>query len=407
MMPERSLYARSANESGATGRQFTVTQLAGKDALAPHWDSIADLAARAIEPNPFYEPWMLSGVLDVVVNSGDLLFFLVFKTESSSGASKLCGFFPVMQRTRHHALPLRSLRLLAHDYSFLGVPIVDRGMAAEVLLHFLSECRSSGASLVEFPLIPVGGGFHQALVDILYQQRFASRIERRYLRALYQVPDSPSGHPAPALSGETRRQLRRRRERLAEIGAVEYSTLERADAPEVWLREFLELEAGGWKGTEKTALASSAAHAEFFVEASMRALARDAVFGSALRLDGRMIAGRIVYRSGEGSCLFKLAYDEQYAAFSPGTILELETMVHGVPEGVRWTDSGTSASSTHYRRLWSHTRTIEHLVVSPASHWGDLAIGLVPVMRWIKEQVGRAGGRRAGRANHAQEGDSA
>lgn len=380
----QSVKATPTVTAAASVPEFSVTLLPARDARASHWAAIADLAARALEPNPFYEPWMLSSALDVAVSSSDVSFVLVFKNEPSSKRSKLCGFFPVTSSTWHHGLPLRSFRLLGHMYCSLGVPLVDRDNASGVLQHFFSACRRRGAALVEFLMIPSGGPFHQALVDVLHQQRLTSRIETRYLRALYRVTASPAGFLTQALSGRTRKHVRRQRERLAEKGVVAFSTLEGADDPQAWLRDFLELEARGWKGQAKTAIASSAAHLQFFTEAGTRGLERNAMFGAALRLDGRMIAGRISFRSSEGSYLFKIAYDEQLAAFSPGTLLELQTIEHGLPEGVEWTDSCTAATNKAYRSLWPQSRIIEHLVVSPGSVRGDLAIGLVPLLRWVK-----------------------
>ena len=113
------------------------------------------------------------------------------------------------------------------------------------------------------------------------------------------------------------------------------------------------------------------------------------MFGAALRLDGRMIAGRIGFRSAEGSYLFKIAYDERFAALSPGTLLELQTIENGLPEGVEWTDSCTSATTKTFRSLWLHSRIIEHLVVSPGNIKGDLAIGLIPLLRRIKGRMKR------------------
>ena len=393
MAHELSLKPRAAaNDWTESASAFSVTQLSGTDSLAPHWTAIADLSTRALEQNPFYEPWMLSSVLERLVSSADLLFLLVFKNEPSSKSSRLCGFFPVAPFTRYHGLPVRGFRLFGHMYCFVGAPIIDRDTAPEVLQQFFGACRAFGAALVELPLMPSDGRFHQVLVDVLHQQRLASRIERRYLRALYRVPSSPAAYLAEALSGKTRKHVRRQRERLAGIGVVEYSTLENADDPESWLKEFLDLEAKGWKGDEKTAVASSPAHLQFFMEAGKQALERRAVFGSALRLDGRMIAGRLLFRSGEGSYLFKIAYDERLASLSPGTLLEVETIERGLPEGVEWTDSCTSASNQVFRRLWLHNRTIEHIAVSPRSVSGDLAIGLVPVLRWITDRLKRAVG---------------
>jgi Acetyltransferase (GNAT) domain len=372
---------------------FSATHVAGNEALAQHWSAIADLSTRALEPNPFYEPWMLSGVLDGVVGNAELLCLLVFKNESPPAGSRLCGFFPVTAFKRHHGLPLRGFRLLGHMYGFLGVPLIDREAAAEVLQHFFCACRSAGAALVEFPLLPSDGKFHQVLVDVLHHQQFASRIQARYLRALYRVPEVPSRYLGETLSGKTRKHVRRQRERLGEMGVFEYSTLEHADDAKAWLDEFLDLEAMGWKGQEKTALASSPAHSRFFIDVAKRALERNAIFGSALRLDGRMIAGRILFRSSEGSYLFKIAYDEQFAAFSPGTLLELHSIENGLPAGVEWTDSCTAAANQVFRRLWLDSRTIEHVVVSTGTVWGDLAIGAVPLLRWLKGRMRYAAGR--------------
>lgn len=368
------------------GPKYSVTTCVGTQALAPHADAIVDLSARALESNPFYEPWMLSSALGAVVDR-DMWFVLIFKNERSL-RPRLCGFFPVVPSASHHRVPVRTFRLLSHIYCFLSVPLVDRDAASEVLQQFFSACRSRGVALVEFPRLPSGGAFHQVLVDVLHQQRLASRIENRYLRALYRVPASASSYVVEALSGRTRKHVRRQRERLAGMGALEYSTLETTSDPKAWLREFLDLEATGWKGKANTAMASSATHRQFFMEATAAALERRQMFGAALRLDGRMIAGRIGFRSSEGSYLFKIAYDEQLAAFSPGTLLELHTIEHGLPEGVEWTDSCTSPTNKAFRGLWLHSRIIEHLVVSPGRTSGDLAIGLVPLLRrigtWMK-----------------------
>jgi hypothetical protein len=106
-----------------------------------------------------------------------------------------------------------------------------------------------------------------------------------------------------------------------------------------------------------------------------------------------MIAGRISYRSGNGSYLFKHAYDEKFAAFAPGTLLELQTIENGLPDGVEWTDSCNASNNKLFRGLWLDTRIIEHIVVSPGSALGDLTIGLVPIFRWIKGQLKRTKGK--------------
>jgi CelD/BcsL family acetyltransferase involved in cellulose biosynthesis len=368
---------------------FSVVRVSSKEALAPYLPLLDDLAARALDPNPFYEPWMLPLALEAMGGNANLVFLLVFNKDPSPRGPRLCGFFPIMSARRHHGLPIRSYRLLGHKYCSLCVPLVEAQSAASALDHFLSASRSSRMTVVEFPMIPSGGEFHRVLIDVLHQRQLVNRLETRYLRAFYRIPESPSDYLKKALSGKTRKHLRRQRERLAQMGRLDYSTLDVAADREAWLREFLDLEAAGWKGKAKTALASSGEDATSFMEAASRALERGAMFGSALHLDGRMIAGRILYRSGKGSYLFKIAYDETWAAFSPGTLLELQTIENGLPDGVEWTDSCTASSNKVFRRLWMDTRIIEHIVVSLGSAWGDLAVGLVPTLRWIKGRLKR------------------
>jgi hypothetical protein len=360
----------------------------GLVSLEAYRDALNRLAARALEPNPFYEPWMVFPAVELLEDARACSFILVFRKEPGSAPQQLCGFFPVMERLRYLGLPVRNYTLLQHRYCFLTVPLLDRDFSQPALAAFFDWCRSNaGIGLVEFPTIPVSGPFHQLLADVVYGMELPARPERRYTRALYQAAASPEAYLAESLSGKSRWHLRRKRRRLEELGQVEYSAFERESDPETWLRDFLALEASGWKGDLGTALGSSEKRREYFLRIGLDGLKTGQVFGSSLRLDGRMIAGRALFAAGGGSFLFKIAYSEDLASCSPGNLLEVQTIERGLPEGVRWTDSCTVPQNTMYRWLWKDLLTIENVLVAPGSNWGDLLFSVIPLAQWVKRRL--------------------
>src|SRR5258705_11892236 len=64
--------------------------------LIPHW---ADLAANAIEPNPFFEHWMLQPALECFAKPGEVEIFVLWRD------GKLAALFPFQRARRYKGLP--------------------------------------------------------------------------------------------------------------------------------------------------------------------------------------------------------------------------------------------------------------------------------------------------------------
>src|SRR5215510_8597985 len=86
-------------------------------ALEKHIAAWEELAAAAIEPNVFYEPWMLMPALRAYGGAGRLLFALVQISDPARplGPPLLCGFFPLEIKDHFDGiskgLPLKTLCL--------------------------------------------------------------------------------------------------------------------------------------------------------------------------------------------------------------------------------------------------------------------------------------------------------
>src|SRR5262245_64353616 len=81
--------------------------------------------------------------------------------------------------------------------------------------------------------------------------------------------------------------------------------------------EFLEFESNSWKGKGGRALVCSETDRKYFVEIAREAFRRGKLMMLALRFNGRPIAYKVNFLSGDGSFAFKIAFDEEYARYSP------------------------------------------------------------------------------------------
>jgi CelD/BcsL family acetyltransferase involved in cellulose biosynthesis len=213
-------------------------------------------------------------------------------------------------------------------------------------------------------------------------------VEECSTRALLRPRTSAKAYLEAVWSGERRRRLRRHEERLAEHGAVDYAVLDTGGNVEAWLDDFLRLEAGGWKGREGTALRCQEDDRRFFHAALADAFRRGRLLMLALRLDGRPVALLCDLLCEQEAFVFKLAFDEAYAAFSPGVLLELEQIrrVHGRPE-LRWVDSCNGPGPSLLKDLWADRRLIQTVVVASGKAPGPFILAVLPLLRWLRRKA--------------------
>jgi CelD/BcsL family acetyltransferase involved in cellulose biosynthesis len=86
-----------------------------------------------------------------------------------------------------------------------------------------------------------------------------------------------------------------------------------------------------------------------------------------LTLDGEVIACLVVFVEGGVAYTWKTAYDERYAAYSPGTLLMMEvTRQHLADPNVTMTDSCAVPDHPVMSRLWSERKKMGTIVVGLA-----------------------------------------
>jgi hypothetical protein len=225
-------------------------------------------------------------------------------------------------------------------------------------------------------------------MEYLAEHRIPSLLEECYCRALLSPRGSGQDYIDRVLSGERRRRLRKHEERLRQQGKVTYAALTAEDDARAWLEEFLRVEAAGWKGRERTALQCRKEDRRFFLDTLLEAFRRGRLMMMSLRLDDRPVALFCDLLAEPWLFVFKLTFDEEYAAFSPGVLLELEKLrrLHE-RSTVRWVDSCNAPGSSLLKHLWTDRRLIETLLIAPGPRPGPFVVSLLPLLRWARRKL--------------------
>ncbi len=322
--------------------------------LAPLADEIRALAARAAEPNVFYEPAFMLAAAPVFGED-------VGATLVRTATGRLAGVFPA-RRERPQGGLLPMLTGWTHPFAPLGVPLVDRDDPQGVIAAWLDRLvhDPQTPALLLMPLLPETGVFATALDAVLASNGQASAAFGRHERALLDPGSDRAGYLERAISMGRRKELRRQRRRLEDIAPVTFAKASDPDGVAAGLSDFLVLEASGWKGVAGSAIVNEPAVKAFVQGAVVGLAAQGQASVDRMLLDGRAIAATVTLQSGSTAWCWKIAYCEGVARFSPGVqlVCELTERLTTEPKIVR-VDSCAAAEHPMIDHVWR-----ERLVLS-------------------------------------------
>jgi CelD/BcsL family acetyltransferase involved in cellulose biosynthesis len=318
------------------------------DSLAADWTA---LAAEASEPNAFAEHWFVAASLRTLDRGRDVRLLEVRRE------GRLIGLLLLMFEQGYGHLPVRHVRNWIHHQAFLGTPLVAAGEEQafwDAVLATLNEADWAPGLLYLWRLTE-GGPLHRALPgDTVYRQ----------VRAMLESDLSPEAYYERAVRQKKRKEIRRLQNRLAELGPVETKVLDDPAELPAWCDTYLALEKAGWKGGEGTALACAPETEAFFRAALDGAWQAGRLQFLRLDVGGRTIAMLVNFLTPPGSFSFKTVFDEDYARFSPGVLIQLENLRNILTrDDVAWMDSCASEDHPMIDSLWTERRSIVRVSV--------------------------------------------
>jgi CelD/BcsL family acetyltransferase involved in cellulose biosynthesis len=330
--------------------------LAKLGAIMPQWRA---LAARALEPNVFYEP---AFALPAAALWGEEVGAnLVW-----SHTDRLLGLFP-LRAERRYGLPPSVLTGWTHPYGPLGTPLVDRDDPAGTILAWLDHLAADAELpwLVLLPLVPEQGLFAAALDAALAQRPLLSALFGRHRRAVLAPGDDRAGYVERTIGAKKRKELRRQRNRLADLGTLKVESTTQAPRIDDALADFLELEALGWKGRAGTAAANNDAIRRFIDDAISGLAAERQARIDRLRIGLRTIAAVITLHSGDRAWTWKIAYDEEFGRSSPGVQLMIDiTDSLLADQSIAHVDSCATADHPMIDHLWGERLALSDRLIA-------------------------------------------
>ncbi|MGO4406765.1 GNAT family N-acetyltransferase [Bosea sp. RAF48] len=280
-----------------------IRPLASCDGIAAEW---ADLAARAIEPNPFLDPGFALTAAQHLVSFRDVALMLLWQGEAERQPRRLIGLVPFRRRQRLFAA--EALDEFADPRLFNGTPLIDSTFMAPALSALLRAWRREAGPTagLTFPAVDPAGPFAAALIRIARRHGFVADWQGL-------------GMPGPQLAdmavvAEARTAL----EAQGTLRLEKPSTLaDRRDAVEM----LLALEASGRRGQTGRATLQDIREAAF-LRSMTRSLSRQKLCRIALlMLDERPIAAALTLGRAPTNWLYLAAGDDSLAPAEPLALL--------------------------------------------------------------------------------------
>lgn len=326
------------------------------------------LCSRTIEPNVFFNPRFLAPAMPRLEDREVRLAVIRDGDENKSRLRMLVPF-----SIEKPAIPMgvSVIRTWASPWGPLGTPLVDRDNPEGVIddfLNILARPHLKLPKVMVFPEIRLDGAVASTLQTVAEMRGLPLQrtgvVERAFLESDLEGED----YLRASLKSHHYREFRRLYRRLGEHGRVEHTVARSTEEVRRAAETFLALEASGWKGRERTAMVIDRFRAAFAREAIDGLADQDFCRIHTLTLNDKAIASLVVFIEAGVAYTWKTAYDEAYAAYSPGTLLMIEvTKQHLDDPNIDVTDSCAVPDHPVMTRLWTERKPL-----------GTIVLGLTP-----------------------------
>lgn len=286
---------------------------AGLSGTTEDWAPLADLGRRALDPNIFHDPALVDAATGLV---GPVSIVAI------AAGGRLLAALPVHRRRAGFGLGGALPHVLTHRNGPLGTPAVDPELAPEDLARLIAAAIGQAPGLV-VPFLDLGSATAERFAAAAACLGTEAMVVRAHHRAALDATQSPEAFHA-ALSGKRRKEWGRLERRLGDLGTLVHDRALTPVAIDAALDDVLALEAKGWKGRNATALLHDSQGLTFARDGIARLKDRGQVRIDRLILGGQTIAGLISFLAAGRVFIWKTAYDEDQARFSPGVLLMLK-----------------------------------------------------------------------------------
>ena len=253
------------------------------------------LCARTIEPNVFFNPRFLAPAMPRLE---DREVRLAVIRDGDEEKSRLRLLVPFSVEKPPVPFGVNVMRTWSSPFGPLGTPLLDRDDPAGVVEDFFAMLARVHLNLPKVLVLPDMrlDGPVASLIGAVAESRGLTLVTTNEAqRPFLESELDGEAYLKQSLRPHHLRDFRRLKRRLGEKGKIEHVVARTADEIRLAVESFLTLEASGWKGRERTAMAIDRFRAAFAREAMDRLAEQDLCRIHSLTLEGKPIACLIVF----------------------------------------------------------------------------------------------------------------
>ncbi|MGX5840177.1 GNAT family N-acetyltransferase [Mesorhizobium sp. ArgA1] len=322
------------------------------------------LCTRTVEPNVFFNPRFLAPAMPRLEDR-EVRLAVIRDGDEYRNRLRLLVPFSVERPAVPLGVPV--MRTWSSPFGPIGTPLVDHDDPIGVVEDFfgmLSRPHLKLPKVFVLPDIRLDGPLASVLATVAETRGLTMVTTGKADRPVLESEADGEAYLKASLRAHHYREFRRLKRRLGDLGKLEHVVARGPDEIRYAIESFLTLEAAGWKGRERTAMAIDRYRAAFAREAVHRLAEHDMCRIHSLTLDGRTIACLVVFVEAGVAYTWKTAYDETLATYSPGTLLMIEvTRQHLDDPNIMMTDSCAVPDHPVMSRLWSERKPMGSLVI--------------------------------------------
>jgi len=348
------------------------------------------LAARAMEPNPYAEPDFFG------VSSRHFEGYANATVVVAEEGGEFRALLPIAAIGKRRIPPRKVADTRSTPTAVFGVgtPLID-GTKPEQSMAGLIEALGNTGRDDKWPgIVSLERLRTEGPVFGLLRSVCADRNLPFLIRDAWEYGSvSRTGEWSSPVQGKRRKEIERRLRQLAKETGEEVTLVDRGQDPSAF-EDFLKMEASGWKsGPGGGAFALRQDTTEWFREWSQRWGATDRVMALTLCVGATPVAMQYFVRAGEGIFALRVANEDSYARYSPGTglfLLSLRYLYESTDAA--WVEAPTDKDNWSLHLLPEH-RTLSNVLIGTGGLLDRTLVSALPAMKRVVDLPSQARNR--------------
>ena len=350
-------------------------------------ESWAWLEQNACWKNPSLESNYLIPALKHLASENIRVLVVENKQARSSDPHRLAGVIPFV--SKGFKLPFKCLEIWKHDQCFDATPLLARENTEQIWSTICQFLKAEGIGLLNLDTVSAESCFASVIENTARALDQSIFHRNQFTRAAFQPSESADQYMAEFVSKNTRKKFRRMNRQLEELAEVTYETSTPSSDFDFLTREFMRIEASGWKGRNNTALNSNQSTFRFYEELIERSSRAEKARFLSLNLGGKPIAMLSDLQSGSTVYSYKTAFDESFAKYSPGLLAELKNLEFLHRDKIVLADSCTEPDNSTINRIWGQQLRFQSVVIGLKTGLPKLAVQAFPWMQRVVRTLKR------------------